>query len=352
MKQTLTLLTIAACLTVCWHSARARPKHPDYGSSDSHRDMAGFLREALSGRSAVRMASMVCRAPGKLLQSPCRPRHPEQHPAFPPPRARLRQLHPDVQRYDGTHLAGASAAIAVQRPEVRELVWARDVLLRKIPPPPVTASGGPLSTLVSRNACAACGRAITGLFGKPEPLPATTMRRWRGYCAPCADDAEHARLRDLRCQARANRECASCGGTFTPMRSDGRYSSPACRQKAYRQRADHDGRQQTSGLQLSPLAVPLLLKPRSPASGRPGSPCLPLAGAPPGIHRPGRQRWAATSALAYLESYKPQKCRRPPIGGHTRQSQTGRSRSANGWLPSADPEQKVNIRGHHNRPAG
>jgi hypothetical protein len=33
---------------------------------------------------------------------------------------------------------------------------------------------------------------------------------------PCADDAERARLRDLRRQARAHRECASCGRTFTP----------------------------------------------------------------------------------------------------------------------------------------
>ena len=154
-------------------------------------------------------------------------------------RARLRELHPDAERYEGTHLAAATAAIAVQRPEVRELVWARDVLLRKTPPPPVTASGGSLSTLISRNACAACGRTITGLFGKPDPLPATTMRRWRGYCAPCADDAEPGRLRDLRRQARADRECEGCGGTFTPVRSDGRYCSAACRQKAYRQR-QHD----------------------------------------------------------------------------------------------------------------
>jgi hypothetical protein len=37
-------------------------------------------------------------------------------------RARLRQVHPDVAAYEGTHLADASAAVAVQRPEVRELM--------------------------------------------------------------------------------------------------------------------------------------------------------------------------------------------------------------------------------------
>jgi hypothetical protein len=59
-------------------------------------------------------------------------------------RARLRRVHPDIDAYEGTHLAGASAAVAIQRPEVRELVWARDVLLRKVPPPPVTDADSPL----------------------------------------------------------------------------------------------------------------------------------------------------------------------------------------------------------------
>jgi hypothetical protein len=150
-------------------------------------------------------------------------------------RARLRQVHPDVVTYEGTHLAEASAAVAVQRAEVRELMWARDVLLRKIPPA-VTGDKGSVSDSFSRNAaCAACGRTITGLFGKP-PLPATTMRRWRGYCAPCAEDAELARIRELRRLARADRKCPGCSRTFTPPRSDGRYCSPACRQRAYRQR--------------------------------------------------------------------------------------------------------------------
>ena len=169
--------------------------------------------------------------------------HDEVKAAF---RARLKVTHPDIAVYENTHLAAASAAIAAQRPEVQELVWARDVLLRKVPPA-VTANKGPPTTSISRNACKACGRTITGLFGKPEPLPATTMRRWHGYCAPCANEAERARMRDLRSRARSDRECCGCGQTFTPPRSDGRYCSVGCRQKAYRQRRRDEAAIQASG---------------------------------------------------------------------------------------------------------
>jgi hypothetical protein len=60
--------------------------------------------------------------------------------------------------------------------------------------------------------------------------------RWVGYCIRCAHKQELARQRELRRQARANRPCQGCGQRFTGARSDARYCSGACRQKAYRQR--------------------------------------------------------------------------------------------------------------------
>jgi hypothetical protein len=41
----------------------------------------------------------------------------------------------------------------------------------EIPPPPVTASGSPPSTLISRNACAACGRTIPGCSANRSRCP-------------------------------------------------------------------------------------------------------------------------------------------------------------------------------------
>jgi hypothetical protein len=58
-----------------------------------------------------------------------------------------------------------------------------------------------------------------------EPLHTTCSAR-------CAERARNARRRKSTPTA-----CASCGETFTPQRSDARYCSPACRQRAYRERA-------------------------------------------------------------------------------------------------------------------
>jgi hypothetical protein len=47
----------------------------------------------------------------------------------------------------------------------------------------------------------------------------------------CADRAYNARRRKS-----APTSCAGCGETFTPKRSDARYCSAACKQRAYRRR--------------------------------------------------------------------------------------------------------------------
>jgi len=53
------------------------------------------------------------------------------------------------------------------------------------------------------------------------------------HCSPeCTRAARNQRRRITPQQ----HECATCSKTFTPPRSDGRYCSPACRQRAYRQR--------------------------------------------------------------------------------------------------------------------
>ena len=53
------------------------------------------------------------------------------------------------------------------------------------------------------------------------------------YVAHYAQEAAAARL--LRRSPR-RRACRTCGRTYVPPRADGRYCSPACRQRAYRQR--------------------------------------------------------------------------------------------------------------------
>src|SRR5262245_52352585 len=51
-------------------------------------------------------------------------------------RARLLLVHPDVAAYAAVpELQQAADAAAAERPEVAEVVWARDVLLRKVPAP-------------------------------------------------------------------------------------------------------------------------------------------------------------------------------------------------------------------------
>lgn len=52
----------------------------------------------------------------------------------------------------------------------------------------------------------------------------------------CAERAWSQAYRDRHHAGRTPRACEVCEDTFTPPRSDGRYCSPSCRQKAYRAR--------------------------------------------------------------------------------------------------------------------
>jgi hypothetical protein len=121
---------------------------------------------------------------------------------------------------------------------VADLVWARDVLLHKIPETPLGGvTGGDCARVRSwePSRCKVCdSKRLAPWDGKPYRV-AWSWGRWSGYCLACRRDAENERQRKRRRARRANRVCA-CGITFTPTRSDGRYCSNACRQAAYRHR--------------------------------------------------------------------------------------------------------------------
>ena len=75
-------------------------------------------------------------------------------------------------------------------------------------------------------ACRHCGR----------PMSWVGAEVWPGwYCSEaCAVQARRERRRHPRVTTEA--PCARCGRRFLATRSDARYCSPACRQKAYRRR--------------------------------------------------------------------------------------------------------------------
>ncbi len=83
--------------------------------------------------------------------------------------------------------------------------------------------------------CPICGRCIR-----------YRDARYRlGVCsARCARAADAARKRDERAVAQLYRDytsCEACGGCFKPRRSDAKFCSSGCRQKAYRERKSPTG---------------------------------------------------------------------------------------------------------------
>ena len=155
-------------------------------------------------------------------------------------RARLRVVHPDILSFAAVPpLQDAALALAMERPEVAELAWARDVLLRKVPA--VTAGTCAPEGIhePSRYKCSGCGTPWTDWRTRLRERGVD-----KGHCDRCAAGRHNERQREWRRQGRAGRDCESCGDTFTPPRSDARYCSPACRQKAYRER-QHDNCEDT-----------------------------------------------------------------------------------------------------------
>jgi hypothetical protein len=79
-------------------------------------------------------------------------------------------------------------------------------------------------------ACERCGRPVRNL---KVPI---TNRRYVTCSEDCRRSVQKARASDLRALARL-KVCATCREPFEGSRSDSRYCSPGCRQKAYRKRA-------------------------------------------------------------------------------------------------------------------
>jgi hypothetical protein len=164
-------------------------------------------------------------------------------------RVKMLAAHPDIR--PDSEAADANTG-------VRELMWARDVLMRKIPavsaPTCVTPTGvgdvATTSSILSFAVTTNVAPHTPGDGSRNSPLPRPRCEncgseewlreygRWSGYCAECAEKLDLARRRDLRRQARAGRVCENedCCVTFTPKRADGRFCSGRCRQAAYRKR--------------------------------------------------------------------------------------------------------------------
>lgn len=118
------------------------------------------------------------------------------------------------------------------------LKWARDDLVARIPKP-VTDGNAGTSDIFSRNEwvpvpCERCNDERLDITGRPYYKH--HRGNWPGHCWPCARDAQLEANRAARLQARSDLVCETCGASFTPGRSDGRYCGDACRQRAYRQR--------------------------------------------------------------------------------------------------------------------
>jgi hypothetical protein len=156
-------------------------------------------------------------------------------------RRRVLEVHPDLQlAYDHPVLQAGAEALVGTRPDIRELVWARDVLVEiAYDPARVTGKQGismrPFVPVTpTAKVCRKCQREL----GEREWYAVAAFHHSprAGWCWRCvhADDAERAKERRRR--RRANRRCVRCAVLFTPSRSDGRYCSPRCRQAAFRKR--------------------------------------------------------------------------------------------------------------------
>lgn len=156
-------------------------------------------------------------------------------------RAKLVTAHPDAATYTAPHLQSAAEAIAATtNPDVQELVWARDLLTARIPKS-VTDNSVTQGNDTIRNGldgvdyrCKNCKDERRNPSG--VPYPQNWQGRWARWCWPCAREAENARQRALRAQARGVVRCGRCNREFAPARTDSRYCSSGCRQAAYRNR--------------------------------------------------------------------------------------------------------------------
>jgi hypothetical protein len=94
--------------------------------------------------------------------------------------------------------------------------------------------------------CERCASGDYHHFEKPRPCAGcnrpvhSTTPRWQSASVICCEDCGHKaraiRNRAARAERRGTRDCECCRKMFTPSRSDSRFCSVACKQRAYRQR--------------------------------------------------------------------------------------------------------------------
>jgi hypothetical protein len=95
--------------------------------------------------------------------------------------------------------------------------------------------------------CEGCGRLVHDV-----PTYSWTKRR-TACCDECRTKAQAKAARERRTKARGQRQCEDCGETFKPTRTDSKFCSVACKQRAYRKRVTdnkpvaRDGRNSRNG---------------------------------------------------------------------------------------------------------
>ena len=82
--------------------------------------------------------------------------------------------------------------------------------------------------------CCGCGRPVRNEWN-------AIRRRYTSCSEACSRRVGHYRARMLRAEAPGWRECAGCGSDFDPARTDAKFCSVACKQKAYRRVTDNAG---------------------------------------------------------------------------------------------------------------
>jgi hypothetical protein len=86
--------------------------------------------------------------------------------------------------------------------------------------------------------CAGCGRIVVSGYGHSWRRDEDYWHRGSACSEDCRDKARADRRADRRREAKKGRTCEVDGNPISPAaRAGARYCSPACRQKAYRQRA-------------------------------------------------------------------------------------------------------------------
>jgi hypothetical protein len=71
------------------------------------------------------------------------------------------------------------------------------------------------------------------------------------YCSGvCREQARYAAARAKRADLRGTRICDNCDETFEPRRSDAKFCSDACKQRAYRKRVTLNKHYRTETLNI------------------------------------------------------------------------------------------------------